>query len=89
MPVYEYECKEHGRFERFWQVIPKGSEATTCICPQCADVCTMVFSIAQHRVAAWFEVFANDGTLLHKTQTTARIVAPWDYNADNENRVEV
>lgn len=37
MPVYQYECKEHGSFEK----IKKISDRHEAECPECGEKCTL------------------------------------------------
>ena len=37
MPVYQYQCEEHGSFER----IKKISEREQAECPECGEICSM------------------------------------------------
>ena len=41
MPMYEYECADHGIFEK----IKKISERFSCACPTCGDECEQRLTI--------------------------------------------
>lgn len=35
MPLYEYECKEHGVFEQFFKSLPSEKKQKELVCPEC------------------------------------------------------
>ena len=50
MPIYEYECGEHGRFSAFSTKFREGHTETYCEpCPECGKFCKGVFSLSSHR----------------------------------------
>ncbi len=72
MPIYEYECKEHGRFEVFSHEYHEGHTEFFCTsCPECGKLSDGVIS-AWGRVifAALDTVVGHDGTILSRKQTT-------------------
>jgi putative FmdB family regulatory protein len=40
MPIYEYDCPKHGRFEKI-----KNNRDLVEVCPECNDLCDVVISI--------------------------------------------
>lgn len=42
MPLYEFECPEHGRFEMLWPI--RDCYRSWCICPECGFACERVAS---------------------------------------------
>ena len=48
MPLYEYSCSEHGRFDYVKSIHdPTFREAP---CPSCGTTCEKVLSVPQHRI---------------------------------------
>lgn len=84
MPLYEYECEGGHRFEELHSI----ENRHNAICPVCKKSAHLKMS-AWGRVifAGPFTVYAHDGTILHRTQTTERTPPP-DYRLDNPNLVE-
>ena len=50
MPIYEFHCQEHGRFEKFEKKYTK-----TAICPECQKRCEKVFSSVNANFSPWAE----------------------------------
>ena len=48
MPVYEYECDAHGKFETFNRVV---NVSSTHPCPECGAESRMLISVCSHRFA--------------------------------------
>lgn len=40
MPIYDYECPTHGKFEAFNNIVSRGQSG----CPQCGQPCPMIIS---------------------------------------------
>lgn len=85
IPIYAYECSSHGRFE----VRQPMADERKANCPECDKPAEPRISACIFRFAEPFSVYAHDGTLLHRRQTTEKTPPP-DYRWGKEsNLVEV
>jgi len=54
MPIYEYICPQHGKFE----VIKCAEERESNLCPSCNQICKLIPSRFTHY---WYNPFTVDG----------------------------
>jgi len=54
MPIYEYRCPKHGKFEAIRPMEYRASNS----CPECEEVCDLIPSRFSHY---WFNKFTTDG----------------------------
>lgn len=87
MPIYEYECNVHGKFERLESLRGVGTSLHdyTSPCPDCSIYCESVLSVFSHRMAENFSVLDSGGKVVQKQQVV-NDTPPWD---DPAVRVEV
>ena len=60
MPIYEYECPDHGRFDALQSMMAE-HKAT---CPECGKPAERRFSITNHRQANPLKVIDHTGRVL-------------------------
>lgn len=75
MPLYEYKCPVHGRFERLEPYRPTGVDSNDYVarCPECREWSIGVISAWGRVIFAGFDtVVGHDGTILSKKQSTER-----------------
>ena len=82
MPLYEYNCPEHGKFE----VLELCQSCVNSKCPECGKLSTKIPSMFMFRSAEPFRVIAHDGTILQDEQTTEKMPPP-GYRHSNTNLV--
>lgn len=71
MPIYEYECPVHGKFESLG-VMSQCSEDQSC--PECGTSSRRVISAwARATIANWDTVVGHDGNVLSRRQSTEEI----------------
>ncbi len=87
MPIYEYECKEHGKFEALEPMRKVGTKVGdyTLPCPICATYCDSIMSVANYRMAELFQVHDSKGTVIQSKQV-AKQNPKWNDNADEQKR---
>ncbi len=60
MPLYVYECAEHGRFD----VLQRMSDEHKATCPKCGSNSKLVITSCNHRIATPIRWVTEDGTVL-------------------------
>jgi len=59
MPLYEWECDQHGRFEAFFKLADKPA---TAMCPKCAAESRQIFTVGGvqgDELPSWFNAEAR------------------------------
>lgn len=54
MPIYEYECPKHGKFE----ALKSMGERYITLCPECGEICSLVMSLSHFKM---YNPFTKDG----------------------------
>ncbi len=70
MPIYEYECTEHGKFESLEPMREAGTKIGdyTLPCPRCETYCASIMSASSYRMAELFQVQDNKGNIVQSKQ---------------------
>ena len=75
MPLYEYKCPEHGRFDRLEPYRPTGVDSNDYVapCPVCNEFGLGVIATPRKPlIATPFTTYGHDGSITGQTQTTER-----------------
>ena len=70
MPLYEYVCREHGKFERLRRM-SEFSEPSDC--PRCNKESSRVLSAMHFRMAEPFRVVDSQGNITQEQQVTKSV----------------
>ena len=70
MPLYEYDCIEHGRFEEIHHI----EDRHNAVCPVCGGSAQLRISTWGRVIfAGWDTVIGHDGRILSRKQSTEQI----------------
>ncbi len=64
MPLYEFECPEHGKFEKSYTRYDVSSSP----CPVCSKPARLLMSLSTFRMAEPFKVVGSDGRVTQEKQ---------------------
>ncbi|KKM23425.1 hypothetical protein LCGC14_1615350 [marine sediment metagenome] len=70
MPIYEYDCTEHGKFDVLEPMRKVGTKVDeyTSPCPKCKTYCASIMSASSYRMAELFQVQDNKGNIVQSKQ---------------------
>ncbi len=82
MPIYEYDCTKHGKFETLEPMRKVGTKVGdyTSPCPRCAIYCGSIMSKTNYRMAELFQVKDSKGNIL-KSKQVVKDNPEWNDNA--------
>jgi len=84
MPLYEYECLAHGRFERLEPM----HSVSSGVCPQCGKISSSVISRTHFRMAETFRVVDGKGNITQERQVVSNM-PDWRYSLGEDSLGEV